>query len=154
MRLCASTAVGAVLLSMGLTGCSTYYASKHSKEIDALSYIGDGLKTDYKIRIEAAQNEDEMRGIVEEATRLSNVVGIPMCPYDLLGEMSDSDFMLNEDGTVTATNEKFHALMSNATHWRLDDRTMHLCTDETCEDDRSEERRVGKECRSRWSPYH
>ena len=24
----------------------------------------------------------------------------------------------------------------------------------TDEDDRSEERRVGKECRSRWSPYH
>src|SRR2546422_4496971 len=24
----------------------------------------------------------------------------------------------------------------------------------TCEDGRSEERRVGKECRSRWSPYH
>ena len=24
----------------------------------------------------------------------------------------------------------------------------------TAEDDRSEERRVGKECRSRWSPYH
>ena len=23
-----------------------------------------------------------------------------------------------------------------------------------CMDDRSEERRVGKECRSRWSPYH
>ena len=23
-----------------------------------------------------------------------------------------------------------------------------------CEDNRSEERRVGKECRSRWSPYH
>ena len=37
------------------------------------------------------------------------------------------------------------------------------CSDETKEpnlyttavtDDRSEERRVGKECRSRWSPYH
>ena len=25
---------------------------------------------------------------------------------------------------------------------------------ETHSDDRSEERRVGKECRSRWSPYH
>ena len=24
----------------------------------------------------------------------------------------------------------------------------------SCDDDRSEERRVGKECRSRWSPYH
>ena len=26
--------------------------------------------------------------------------------------------------------------------------------DRLIEDDRSEERRVGKECRSRWSPYH
>ena len=26
--------------------------------------------------------------------------------------------------------------------------------DETWDADRSEERRVGKECRSRWSPYH
>src|SRR2546425_1504698 len=26
--------------------------------------------------------------------------------------------------------------------------------DETLRDGRSEERRVGKECRSRWSPYH
>ena len=25
---------------------------------------------------------------------------------------------------------------------------------EVGDDDRSEERRVGKECRSRWSPYH
>ena len=25
---------------------------------------------------------------------------------------------------------------------------------EAASDDRSEERRVGKECRSRWSPYH
>ena len=25
---------------------------------------------------------------------------------------------------------------------------------DTWNDDRSEERRVGKECRSRWSPYH
>ena len=29
---------------------------------------------------------------------------------------------------------------------------INLCT--TCEQLRSEERRVGKECRSRWSPYH
>ena len=26
--------------------------------------------------------------------------------------------------------------------------------DDDMDDDRSEERRVGKECRSRWSPYH
>ena len=29
-----------------------------------------------------------------------------------------------------------------------------LITGTTGSDDRSEERRVGKECRSRWSPYH
>ena len=29
--------------------------------------------------------------------------------------------------------------------------TMTICFDPLC---RSEERRVGKECRSRWSPYH
>ena len=37
--------------------------------------------------------------------------------------------------------------------WKLskDAAYLHLCTNETI---RSEERRVGKECRSRWSPYH
>ena len=28
------------------------------------------------------------------------------------------------------------------------------CTNPNCGFNRSEERRVGKECRSRWSPYH
>ncbi len=32
------------------------------------------------------------------------------------------------------------------------DKAGYLAT--TVEDERSEERRVGKECRSRWSPYH
>src|SRR2546430_17379315 len=30
----------------------------------------------------------------------------------------------------------------------------HIDVGERLEQDRSEERRVGKECRSRWSPYH
>ena len=30
---------------------------------------------------------------------------------------------------------------------------VRFCED-TCREARSEERRVGKECRSRWSPYH
>ena len=33
-------------------------------------------------------------------------------------------------------------------HW------CHVMERESFENDRSEERRVGKECRSRWSPYH
>ena len=31
---------------------------------------------------------------------------------------------------------------------------LYTCRRKTKYDDRSEERRVGKECRSRWSPYH
>ena len=31
---------------------------------------------------------------------------------------------------------------------------IRLLTDPTFDPARSEERRVGKECRSRWSPYH
>ena len=34
---------------------------------------------------------------------------------------------------------------------RTDERTLTITVDDN---DRSEERRVGKECRSRWSPYH
>ena len=30
----------------------------------------------------------------------------------------------------------------------------HILTKKTKKQKRSEERRVGKECRSRWSPYH
>ena len=30
----------------------------------------------------------------------------------------------------------------------------HTIAEKYMQDDRSEERRVGKECRSRWSPYH
>ena len=32
--------------------------------------------------------------------------------------------------------------------------TGEKCEKSCCEKERSEERRVGKECRSRWSPYH
>ena len=33
-------------------------------------------------------------------------------------------------------------------------RTVHFVQDNESKSSRSEERRVGKECRSRWSPYH
>ena len=42
------------------------------------------------------------------------------------------------------TTEIFKSLVESFRH--LDNRFINLC--------RSEERRVGKECRSRWSPYH
>src|SRR5256885_5368670 len=38
--------------------------------------------------------------------------------------------------------------LARRTHWRSSTRGGETCRN------RSEERRVGKECRSRWSPYH
>ncbi|WP_022868606.1 hypothetical protein [Schaalia vaccimaxillae] len=142
MRLLAPIAVGAAIAS-GIAGCGggnsgqsgaqSTALSAEAKAIDALKYIGDGLKADYIKKVDAASTQESKDAIVEEATRISDVVGTPMAPIDLIGDMGKSQFMLNEDGTVTATHEVFHAMMSNATHWRVGDRTMDLCTDESCE---------------------
>src|SRR2546430_13878930 len=62
--------------------------------------------------------------------------------------------------------ERCGAFNSFQTTFRLRTITIHVLTDEMnlviaapvklvdLRNDRSEERRVGKECRSRWSPYH
>src|SRR5258708_38902805 len=51
-----------------------------------------------------------------------------------------------------ATNEEQAARVGNQTGGRV---FLFLQTDDCLRDfERSEERRVGKECRSRWSPYH
>ena len=54
--------------------------------------------------------------------------------------MSDLDFL-----TIGLVNDMF-------TERENDEYKYHMLADQS--DFRSEERRVGKECRSRWSPYH
>ena len=49
-------------------------------------------------------------------------------------------------------NLVFKILNSNITSYEFD--LIIFLTTIQEEDGRSEERRVGKECRSRWSPYH
>ena len=49
------------------------------------------------------------------------------------------------------SNEGANALYKNLGDWRFEDITARAGVALT---GRSEERRVGKECRSRWSPYH
>ena len=46
----------------------------------------------------------------------------------------DDELIVSDDGSTDATREAVASFADG--------------------DDRSEERRVGKECRSRWSPYH
>ena len=54
------------------------------------------------------------------------------------GEKSGGEFLISQ-GKLVATNVE-GVLVKGSGHWLVDER--------------SEERRVGKECRSRWSPYH
>ena len=49
-----------------------------------------------------------------------------------------------------ATNISVEIRKGGKTYIRITDNGCGIVAD----DDRSEERRVGKECRSRWSPYH
>ena len=66
-------------------------------------------------------------------------------------------FIFDLDGTVYLGDEPIHGTVDfirrNMAH-----REIYFLTNNTSrnlgDDDRSEERRVGKECRSRWSPYH
>ena len=51
------------------------------------------------------------------------------------------------------TDGKEHPLIGTAIYFHLTKGRAQK-TEEQAMDNRSEERRVGKECRSRWSPYH
>ena len=44
--------------------------------------------------------------------------------------------------------------MMRSTEMSMDDQIRSIHHKYQIPEDRSEERRVGKECRSRWSPYH
>ena len=49
--------------------------------------------------------------------------------------------IVDEVNVYTCTGQPLRSDIANIVEWMLNE-------------DRSEERRVGKECRSRWSPYH
>ena len=54
-----------------------------------------------------------------------------------------------EARTILDMINEMRTSSTDAWYWKQDDTTKTYCTNL-----RSEERRVGKECRSRWSPYH
>ena len=60
-------------------------------------------------------------------------------------------FLMNAAGFLVMFSDKEKARHG---HWRIPERTLLLIAILGGSLGRSEERRVGKECRSRWSPYH
>ena len=69
-------------------------------------------------------------------------------PYDWQTVASKGSFM-SGNATIMAAKDALRQIRETAAQ-------VLRCTveDLVCKDERSEERRVGKECRSRWSPYH
>src|SRR5256714_10347621 len=68
----------------------------------------------------------------------------------LLADFGLSDFYL-ELSTRDESKDKF---IGGVEDWEVATRILEQAATETGLELRSEERRVGKECRSRWSPYH
>src|SRR2546430_4973620 len=88
----------------------------------------------------------------EDGIRDLTVTGVQTCALPI-----SEDSLL---GLLVVTDEQFHG--DSYAHSRhradrpeqADGQPLHDETQATVHDERSEERRVGKECRSRWSPYH
>src|ERR1022692_2184716 len=55
--------------------------------------------------------------------------------------------------TCKGCHEAIYTSFEKTPHWKTTNDTRRGVAWQGCEG-RSEERRVGKECRSRWSPYH
>src|SRR2546429_5206498 len=62
----------------------------------------------------------------------------------------DPVFVSDLEGKILSANDAVYELLGFRTDEVLEQSLSHFISPE----ERSEERRVGKECRSRWSPYH
>src|SRR2546430_6697156 len=75
-----------------------------------------------------------------------------VCSSDLLGHVNPEMTMRYVDVVGTDLQREFHLARSQPRHLAPQPKAPN--SSQRGGLDRSEERRVGKECRSRWSPYH
>src|SRR5689334_23940787 len=88
----------------------------------------------------------------EDGIRDGTVTGVQTCALPISREESDSRVILPFSRTPLASRLRYSRQQQRRRHGRKSNRMTRLgCTRGRS---RSEERRVGKECRSRWSPDH
>src|SRR2546421_6808319 len=93
------------------------------------------------------QAEDGIRDLI--------VTGVQTCALPIFVETATriASLLLDQrqidEDVFNRIHESIPAVITDRSHGFL-----HFANVLKAENDRSEERRVGKECRSRWSPYH
>ena len=99
--------------------------------------------------------------ILLEIEPSSNIEFLRGLGFEIVCEIEDGFIIVaSEDIDLTRFNQKANEFIQNISlRCNTPAKVYALCEDSDrlkriLSDDRSEERRVGKECRSRWSPYH
>src|SRR2546430_8485712 len=94
----------------------------------------------------------------EDGIRDLTVTGVQTCalPISWRGLMIDSARHFTPLDVIRRNLDGMDAVKMNVFHWHLSDNQGFRVESKRFPklQERSEERRVGKECRSRWSPYH
>src|SRR2546430_5348132 len=88
----------------------------------------------------------------EDGIRDLTVTGVQTCALPISG--SAVDFIERGFNRFCRENGAVEAKKVWVGDLRISDSLFELSEQERNQLERSEERRVGKECRSRWSPYH
>src|SRR5256885_9570106 len=89
----------------------------------------------------------------EDGIRDYKVTGVQTCALPISAAKSGAEAQLSGAlGRLMAVAESYPALRATENFQQL--QAQLAATENKIATARSEERRVGKECRSRWSPYH
>src|SRR2546426_5397761 len=91
----------------------------------------------------------------EDGIRDYKVTGVQTCSLpicsQITGKLQEVHF---KEGQTVKKSELLFTIDPRPPQAALDQAKANLARDTAQLENRSEERRVGKECRSRWSPYH
>src|SRR2546427_9484822 len=88
----------------------------------------------------------------EDGIRDLTVTGVQTCALPISGIQNETHGIFGRLATCGPVISGASA--SPKSLWPPNNKMVPVTLNYAVNDDRSEERRVGKECRSRWSPYH